>query len=294
MDMGTSSRHTTATDAEPWDWRDSIWEKLTNKNRTGSFHFGVDKDFPLLNEIVLKKWPKFEIEQIGKATLYRIDTLDHVLSAISTKRLYLPRPSSWEDPWEDPIWRFLEKDGQAQASNMAYDCFALCLTTMPSCEAIWRRMKGKGRLVRIETTVERLLSSIRIPDGDDTSNIDEQVFLQDVYYLDETHEHQFKREISGLLQSEMKDKFDIARVASLFVKRKPFEYEREYRLVFRPKLSQGEPRRKAYELDLKPGTLIESLQIDPWCGDCEYGMVAREFKDLGFDCSRSDLAKSLL
>ena len=118
----------------------------------------------------MEKWPKLDIGQNGETKLYRIDTLEHLLHAIVKKRLYLPSPSSWEDPWEDPIWRKHGKGGPTD--GMAFDCFALCFSTVPSCEAIWRRMKDMGRTVRIETTVERFLSSVRIPLDDDIANID--------------------------------------------------------------------------------------------------------------------------
>ena len=278
-----------ASPQDSWDWRDSIWARLI-KRRVGSFHFGVEQGFPFLNELILAKGPKIDFEQIGPTKIYRVDTLEHVLSMIGRNRLWLPSPSSWEDPWEDPIRRHI--DSSARPDDMAFDCFALCFSTQPSCEAIWQRMKSKGRIVRIETTVEKLLSSIKIPDEDDIAEIDKQVFFGSVDYLDNAKEKQFQQEISRFLnRDEGNGKTDIARVASLFVKRKPFEYEQEFRLVFRPKRLQGIQPRCFYELDLDPKALIESVQIDPWCGDYEYKMIARQF---GFDFSKSTLAMPIM
>ena len=287
--MKTDSQPGQNKNYEQWDWRNPIWTRLVNR-RAGSFHFGVEHSFPLLNKLILAKGPKVDCGQIGKTKIYRVDTLEHVLSMIGRNRLWLSSPSSWEDPWEDPIWRHI--GCSERSDDVEFDCFALCFSTQPSCEAIWQRMRSKGRIVRIETTVEKLLSSIKIPNKDDIAEIDKQVFFGSVEYLDEAQEKQFKREICHFLnRDEGNGKTDIARVASLFVKRKPFEYEQEFRLVFRPKRLSGKQSRCFYELDLDPKTLIESVQVDPWCGDYEYKMIARQF---GFEFSKSTLAMPIM
>lgn len=278
---------------EALDFRDSVWERLMNPNRIRSFQFGVGESFPILNKIMIGMSQNIDVESLGDMKIYRIDTLDHVILNALKGKLRLSSPSSWEDPWEDSLWRTVI-NMDYDRYNSKYECFAQCWTTNPSCEAIWRRFKVKGRAIRIETTIKSLLSSIKIPNGEDNGDLDNQVFLSKVHYLGEKDKEDLRHEILEYLRGKWDcPKFDLVRIASLFSKRLPFEYESEVRLVFRQNrdsnTSQG-----FFEFDSDPHIMITSLQLDPWCGAQEYTTIARLLRAFGFKCSLSDLCEPLV
>lgn len=277
----------------PLNQSPSAWDLLTNPNRVGVFQYGVDQGFPFLNQRAFELHPEPGTDRNGETCLFRIDTLDHVLSAIQHRKLWLPQPSAWEDPWEDPVWRYLEKEHRRYSDSVEYDCFALCWSKESSCEALWRRLKNKGRLVQIKTTVEKLLSSITIS-LNDIVNAQEQFFLNPVFYMDPEEELTFRSEIDRALKDvDSHVNHDLVRILSLFVKRHYFEYEKEYRLVFRLHHSKRDKAADHYDLNLCPETMIESVQIDPWCGDYEYEMIEKSFELMSIQCNRSDLAKPM-
>ncbi len=286
-DMQRDINVNSAAPQDTLDLQPTIWERITKPDRIHSYQLGVGQDYPKLNEIVLGMSQNVNVEDLGDMKIYRIDTLEHIFSSIVRGKLRLSNPVSWEDPWEDSLWRTV---GRLDTSDTGkYDCFAQCWSINPSCEALWGRFKSKGRTIRIETTIKKLLSSIRIPNDDDKGDIDNQFFISKVMYLNEDEQKQFRQEILQFIGlEEVRPNFDLVRVVSLFAKRKPFEYEKEVRLVFRP-IRDTSGCRMSFEFDWAPITSIESLQLDPWCSSSEHEVLAKLLSSIGLRCTRSEL-----
>ena len=273
-----------------WDFRDSVWEILTNKERVRSYQIGVAPFTQTLNSIMLRMSQNLNVENIGDLKIYRISSLRHLLSSAVKGKLRLASPTSWEDTWEDSLWRTVEKVGIPHTNK--YRCFAQCWSTNPACEGIWARFKNAGRSIRIETTIKGLLSSIKIPENEYTGSIDEQVFISKVCYLDDNSKEEFRQEIVNQIEQKSAD-FDLVRAASLYAKRLPFEYEKEVRFMFRQK-NDSNNSKDYFEFDWEPRRMITSLQLDPWCSEEEYDFLSKLLHLFGFACSQSDLCKPLV
>lgn len=269
----------------------SIWDILTNPSRVRSFIDVSGANYPLLQQLTHSTWREPDKSSIATRKLFRIDSLEHILSTIEKKKLWLARPESWNDPWEDPVARLPQDTKKDSNIAFRYSYFAQCWSTNPSCEATWRRKHEEGCCLQIETTFMDLCSSLYLPPELENPDVDELFFLTPVTYLDEHKAKKLKEEVSTLIKATAD--WDLVRISSLFAKRDYYEYEKEIRLALRLPSKMQLSQADHYELNLDPDRMIHAVQVDPWCGDYEYEKIKDKMDELKIPCSKSDLAEPL-
>lgn len=269
----------------------SIWDILSNPSRVHSSIDVSGTNYPLLQQLTHSTWRMPGEKFRATRKLYRVDSLEHILSIIKKNKLWLARPESWDDPWEDPVARLPQDTKLARNIAFHYSYFAQCWSTNPCCEATWRRKHAEGCCIQIETTFMDLCSSLYLPSELNYPNVDELFFLQPVQYLDVKTTGMLKNEVSALISQ--KADWDLLRISSLFAKRNYYEYEKEVRLVLRLPPEVQQPYADHYELTLDPNRMIHAVKVDPWCGEYEYEMIKEKMDALNISCSKCDLAEPL-
>ena len=235
--------------------------------------------------------------QLLDIELYRTFGIERLFQMLSEKKLTLLEPSKWEDPYERALQALVTGDNP----DIKRGLFGLCWTTEARSDALWRIYSPNKLGVRISTTVGRLYSTL---ERNTTTHINpNNLFLGRVTYLPEpTSRRQpfefgkfplglvagdFRRPIIGIADA-IEDMAEAANspggmeprniAKALFLKRTPFNHEKEVRLLYVDHDTNGtkaEHTNGLLKLDINPLALIRGIQFDPRIDDDIYeGMRA--------------------
>jgi hypothetical protein len=73
--------------------------------------------------------------------IYRVFSLDRFVETLEQGQLTLVRPSLWEDPWENYLFKFMHKNNIGKNKLLRWygeDLFAQCWTFHRETDAMWR------------------------------------------------------------------------------------------------------------------------------------------------------------
>ena len=226
----------------------------------------------LINLITNKK-----IQDISRApkkirtkNIFRIYPIDRLVELFTEKKNTLVKPSMWEDPYENPLFRktFEAPDGTLGCNNVTKNYFAQCWSLHAQTDAMWRIYSPNKSGVKVRTTIEKLYNSLveKAPEK-------ERVFIGKVEYKKkEEYEESIKKTMSIGVQEP-----DLAR--SLLIKRNEFRHEREIRLLYDHNLGI-EDEIYAYEFD--PLKVIDQIMFDPRLQESMVEVYENFFKKQGF------------
>lgn len=154
--------------------------------------------------------------------VYRFMPLRYFLSMLGRRALYLPRVSKWDDPYELFLFKQTFIDSHGAEVNMKTESeriFGQCWTTSRDSDALWRIYSPDKMSVRIKTTVQSI-EKLKEHTGNgvliDSCHIDYQSKIEIDNYVKSLT-------FSSVTQSVLRQ--------SLFMKRKSFEHEKEYRII---------------------------------------------------------------
>lgn len=142
--------------------------------------------------------------------------------------------------------------GEHASFSFHDDVYGQCWTTNATSVAMWQIHSNKKNVVQIGTTVGKLISDMRTHCGEMCATC----FIGKVDYLSKRDLREFSRTIfRGYISVE---KF----AQSLMVKRYPYRYEREVRIVY------IEPSEKKHvcgicKYKIDPHALIDRVTVDP-------------------------------
>ena len=282
-------------------------ELLHESSTRGAYH----KDSPI-------ELSSLAIAEQERACLYGVNFGERIYHTIEwrylkevldNERILLRDPRTYNDKWESFLLEGV-KEG-VQASN---DQFwgIMCWSRREESEGLWNNLvrgeKGDDasnqksasqpedpigtQRVKIETTVAELLlaatQSLHMPD------LWRRCRIGRVKYYDEFRIIDFRNQVLSLPDAELRlETFGNAYLQSLFMKRQPFDYEQEVRLVVQnsDKFEQyGNP--KGFFLQWAPKRLIHEIVVNPGCCHEHFKIIKEELRERGFHRVRqSNLAK---
>lgn len=199
--------------------------------------------------------------------LYRIMPLCRFLQMLDSKKMYLPRVSQWEDPYELFLFKqhFVNSTGQeVDTLSQASRIYGQCWSTVRKSDALWRIYSPDRLSVQIKTSVEKLNSLKERKVGNGL-----YLRLEQVKYMSEKNLSDW----IASLKTPMNSFLD-----SLFLKRDSFSHEKEYRLIAwladvdennKPvaccpdhiDLSIDDPLQMIYEVSLDPRLTNEEVEL---------------------------------
>lgn len=154
--------------------------------------------------------------------LYRIMPLCHFLQMLDSKKMYLPRVSQWEDPYELFLFKqhFISSTGEeVDALSQASRIYGQCWSSARKSDALWRIYSQDRFGVQIKTSVEKLNTLIKRQIGSGL-----YLRLEQVEYMKE-------KDLNDWI-GNLKSPIDYSNfVNSLFIKRDSFSHEKEYRII---------------------------------------------------------------
>lgn len=155
--------------------------------------------------------------------VYRIMPLRHFLSTLKRGKLYLPRVSKWDDPYELFLFKqqFVKSSGMSvDTMSEAYRIYGQCWTTARDSDALWRIYSPDRMSVRIKTTVQNIEQLTEKSMGNGLL-----VKSGKVDYKNQNEINAYVKSLTGtsVTNTVLQD--------SLFIKRSSFEHEKEYRII---------------------------------------------------------------
>ncbi len=176
--------------------------------------------------------------------LYRIMNFHHAVQLFEKNVLYFSHPSVWDDPYETKI-----------SHNRSNNIYAQSWCSEAVSDAMWRIYSPHHLGVRIGTSTKKLMSAL----SRESKKSNFQFKMKDVVY--ET-QFQINKKMNDIAQSLSNGyDFDLAS-ESLFMKRKAYEHESEYRVVIEDNNILNNIK-LGKEITINAMTLIDSILIDP-------------------------------
>lgn len=202
-----------------------------------------------------------QLNDIRCKPIYKFMNLEYVVSMIQNQKLWISKVSSWEDVYENIIFKqnFIHKIDKdlvpVDVKTVGNNIFGQCWTLQAESDAMWRIYSSKkdGYAVRIKTTIGKLMDAAFVsPNGIPT------VFVGEVSYVDNGDITKILSQYAqnGLhLQSSMRVFAEL-----LLLKRREFEHEKEVRLI----ISEDSTFKPDHiELFIDPHLFIDEITLDP-------------------------------
>jgi hypothetical protein len=213
-------------------------------------------------------------EAVSEPTLWKYLTFEKFLDFLLMKRLYFRRADKLTDPFEclvppevcmdDPAGGTPQAERDFLAAHERYINSARTKVFLNSwhineyeSEAMWKLFGGSGHSIAIRTSLARLTSKLR--DHDLTAG---KVLYKDMVRND----------------CVISDIFDFA-----LLKRKPFEHEREFRLIFVNEGGDDNPRLLdsfGLHIPVEPADIVEKIYVsplsEPWQFELTQTIITRQ------------------
>ncbi len=240
------------------------------------------------------------------APIYRIFKLRRFRQLLTDHRLYLARPESWDDPFENllTMCAITHRSGAPQQffDRIRRPLFGQSWSGTPESDSLWRaysivkndRRKTRNECpddegVQVRSTPRKLLDALRAWCPNDP---DEHCFVGAVRYL---HQRDVERYIGDEIGARRLGAFAGGRghAESVLFKRTAFAHEDEVRLVY--VAGEEDPAKARVLVPMDPAGVFDEVRFDPRLAPFEKIEREEEFRRLGFDrVGRSDLYQGVL
>lgn len=216
--------------------------------------------------------------------IYKYIPFKYLKLMIQNSNLYFGKVSSWEDVYENWFLKeqmVLPTGEKGSAKELIPGVFGQSWTLQEESDAMWRIYSKLDRTqhdylddtaVRIKTTARKLYNVIYANDEDFYTS-----YIGAVKYLSQDDFLNMQDSLSPLNPLDLSEVF----VKSYFLKRTPFEHEREVRpiLIYSPKHENF--GRDGVSFDIDFDNLIDEMVTDPRLTPDEYRTVRGQLIGLG-------------
>lgn len=198
--------------------------------------------------------------------IYRVVSLERLVELFVSKENTLVKPRLWEDTFENFILQSPVKLNSGLVVN--YDLhermYGQCWTLHKSSDAMWRIYSQDKCGLRIRTTINKLLNSVR---AYETTRKKVTACIGKVEYLSDRG---LLKRANSTFDDKGISKQNIFR--SLLVKRSAFKHENEVRILI-DAWGQDGCSSDLFKYVLDPNDLIDQIMVDPRRTPAEYEII---------------------
>ena len=228
---------------------------------------------------------------------------------LDRKRILFKSPLTYHDAWESfmfrkYVWEEGTDESQLQLTECGKNFYCSCWSVCEESDGIWNnQIRGKpsrqkspnpdesedALVVKIETTVGHLLSSLGLDKLCLAQNIWKYFRIGTVGYYDESELRTFKEQSVRMIKTRKELGLNYYLpyfiVQSFFMKRKQFEYEQEVRLVLMDSIELKTLKRKkrGVYFQSNPCSWIHEVVVHPDCRAKDYKKICNELHKYGID-----------
>lgn len=217
-----------------------------------------------------------EADFFSNKLVHKFLPLERALQLLESKKLWFSNPARWPDPFER---RFIEGDyDEGKKFTWFGRVYCMCITTNATSEASWKAYSKGDFVVNLALDRKELVKIL-----DEASS---QSGVMDVFFggMDYQQTQKIERRLSKI---EFEDKVKLPISSKLFkarlllLKRKAFEYEKEFRAII---VKKNKSKAAGITVEIPDiQKLVKSVTIDPNIGEYEYHMIKNHLiKNFGF------------
>lgn len=191
-----------------------------------------------------------EIEKFCRSNkyIYRYFPFERFLEVLHKNQLALLSPNKWNDPFDNFLFKYEIKNREKSFLNKLY---VACFTLNPHSQAYWKTYAPEGYSVRLRFETKKLFDVIK--------NLKDRSWFGQLNYKRETEIIEILQNEVGLRKSLENEELNDIFLKIFSLKRVPFEYEKEVRIILESKPTKDGVRR--ININLKD--LIDDIYLDP-------------------------------
>ena len=210
--------------------------------------------------------------------VYRIFNYEYFLNDLKDEKLTLVHPLEWQDPFENFFLNAVGKrdDGTLVGFGPVRNSFySQCWSLKKECDGLWRNYKGQNEFaIQVKTNTKKLFNAIY-----DISNSFHYLsyFIGKVDYVSNEDIMNFFKEKVDFSNFQSGMEFAL----TLMIKRIPFSYEEEVRVVVKAK-ENYDTSNSLLRIKLDLNEIIEEIVFDPWISDEMFDKKSVELRNNGY------------
>lgn len=274
---------------------DKVWANYFEK--ATELAFKTDHTLKISNKEIRKEFIEHNIlnfqngdEVIDYNTpIYRIFSLNWLLEALKNKEFCLVKPKMWDDPYENFVLnsKGRTKNGiEVNLDSLKENYYAQCWSLKEECDGLWRNYTSNSCVTcnseafknrhgkhpisgKVKTTVGKLMNAFYNENNRFHSIC---YFIGKVKYVGDD-------DIKNLVNKALRivtNQLNYMQMMTLLIKRKPFEYENEVRLLY-CKTDQDDLG-DLCKFNINPDELIDEITLDPWVEPEQSGSIIKQIK----------------
>lgn len=221
--------------------------------------------------------------------IYRIFPLNRLLEALENKEFCLVRPEKWADPYENFVLnsRGISNNGKTLTlESIKKKYYGQCWSLKEECDGLWRNYTSNSCVTcnskafknrhgkhpisgKVKTTVGKLMNAFYNENNQFHSIC---YFIGKVKYVGDD-------DIKELVNKALRivtNQFNYMQMMTLLIKRKPFEYENEVRLLYCK--TDQDNLGDLFKFRIDPDELIDEITLDPWVESEKSGSIIKQIK----------------
>lgn len=222
--------------------------------------------------------------------IYRIFSLNRLLEALENKEFCLVRPEKWEDPYENFVLNskgITKNNIEVGLEPIKERYYGQCWSLKEECDGLWRNYTSNScvtcnseafknrhgkppKSAQVKTTVGKLMNAF----------YNEKKQFHSICYFIGKVKYVGDDDIKEVVKNAMKVatcQNNYWQVMTLLMKRKPFEYENEVRLIYSK--TDQDNLGDLFKFDIKPDELIDEITLDPWVKPEQSGSIIKQIKE---------------
>ena len=206
--------------------------------------------------------------------IYRYLPMEYLLDSIQNNQMVFINPKKWNDPFDNYMFKLPEsKTDESFTSNI----FCQCITLNPHSQAYWKTYGDNGFAARLKISTKEYLDSIK--------NTKLQFWIGKMDYMRESILIEKFREIKNLKTTLSSPIVSNEFLTAFFLKRKPFEYEEEIRLLIKSKKTKTGLKK----IKVSNSDIIKEIRLDPRMGKSETIAWKSYLKSFNIEVTKSQL-----
>lgn len=213
--------------------------------------------------------------------IYRVFSKRWLIDALTKKKNTLVKPSMWDDPFENFIFKSTVQTNQGELAldTIRENYYGQCWTlTEEETDALWRIYSPNKDGFRVKTTIGKIFDAFY--------NLSDKwamiaFYVGKIQYEEESNIKAYFENPDNL-NGHLFDTSGNGQVETLLIKRLEFKHENELRLIFSTNKENYDVSQMTYEFPIDINFHFDEILADPRMEEDDFVQSVKDIKNLGY------------